>query len=73
MKQKHDENGTNHIATILGLIENTCIMAEVKVTFAALQGYISRLSAILTVNISPDISSEAPYKKILYSTNMVAH
>ena len=40
---------------------------------AALQGYISRLSAILTANISTDISTEAPYKKILYSTNMAAY
>ena len=30
--KQHDENGTN--STILGLIESTCIMAEVKVTFA---------------------------------------
>ena len=37
---------------------------------AALQGCISHLSAILTANISTDISTEVPYKKILYSTDM---
>ena len=58
--KQQDENGTKHIATILGLTESTCIMAEVKVTFATLaapQGYISHLSAILTANISTDIST----------------
>ena len=40
---------------------------------AALQGYIGRLSAILTVNISTDVSTEETYKKILYFTNMAAY